>query len=289
MKFTEESTAAARVPARQVEIRTRQGSHLSARWWRRRDPRGLVIIVHGFGEHGGCYERAAQALGMAASLDVIAPDLRGHGLSPGKRGVVRDFDDLCADLQGVMDWVNHERLPGPHFLLGHSQGGQVVLRLVQKAPGSVAAIVLSNPALRIAISVPPGKLRVGRFLLKYAPWVTLSGSLRADLLTRDPVIQHEHRTDPLRHSRMSAPLFFGMVEGGETLIARAGEIRIPTLLLVGGQDPVIDPAAVREFFERLGSEHKMMHIYPKMLHEPLNELGREQVYDDVTRWLLPRL
>jgi alpha-beta hydrolase superfamily lysophospholipase len=33
------------------------------------------------------------------------------------------------------------------------------------------------------------------------------------LLTRDPEIQAEHRADPLRHSRMSAPLFFGMVEG----------------------------------------------------------------------------
>lgn len=137
--------------------------------------------------------------------------------------------------------------------------------------------------------IPPAKLKIGRFLLKYAPWVTLRGNLRADLLTRDPVIQEEHRNDPLRHSRMSAPLFFGMVEGGETMIARSGEIRIPTLLVVGGQDPVIDPAAAREFFERLGSDDKTMHIYPKMLHEPFGEIGREQVFDDIIRWLLPRL
>ncbi len=220
---------------------------------------------------------------------MIAPDLRGHGLSPGKRGVVRDFDDLRADLESVVAWVESERLPGPHFLLGHSQGGQVVLRFVLEEPGSIAAIMLSNPALRIAMPIPPAKLKIGRFLLKYAPWVTLRGNLRADLLTRDPVIQEEHRNDPLRHSRMSAPLFFGMVEGGETMIARSGEIRIPTLLVVGGQDPVIDPAAAREFFERLGSDDKTMHIYPKMLHEPFGEIGREQVFDDIIRWLLPRL
>lgn len=289
MTISEESTIAARLPARQVEIRNSHGANLKARWWRRTEPRGLVIIVHGFGEHGGCYERVAQALGAAASLDVIAPDLRGHGLSPGRRGVVRNFDDLKADLESVVDWTLRERLPGPHFLLGHSQGGQVVLRFMLKQPGTIAAMVLSNPALRIAIPVPPAKLRVGRFLLKYAPWVTLSGALRVDLLTRDREIQEEHRRDPLRHGRISAPLFFGMVEGGETMIARAGEIRIPTLLLVGGQDPVIDPAGAREFFERLGSEDKTLHIYPKMLHEPFSELGREQVFDDVVRWLLPRL
>jgi alpha-beta hydrolase superfamily lysophospholipase len=80
-----------------------------------------------------------------------------------------------------------------------------------------------------------------------------------------------------------------MVEGGELLMARAGDIRIPILMLIGGQDTLIDPAASREFFERLGSEDKTLLFYPKMLHEPLNELGREQVFDDLVRWFEPRL
>jgi alpha-beta hydrolase superfamily lysophospholipase len=288
MKVSEDSRAAAFLPARQVEIRTKDGAILKARWWRRTDPRGLVIVAHGFGEHGGCYERVAQMLRSAAALDVIAPDLRGHGLSPGRRGVVRHFDDLTADLQSVVDWTMRERLPGPRFLLGHSQGGQVAARLVLKEAGSFAAMIVSNPALRIAVPIPRTKLRIGRFLLKHAPWVTLSGALPAEFMTRDPNIQEEHRLDRLRHSRISAPLFFGMVEGGEMLLRRAAEINLPTLLLVGGQDPVIDPAGAREFFERLASPDKTMHIYPKMRHEPLGELGREQVFDDIVRWLLPR-
>jgi len=289
MKIAGESTMAARPPARQLEIRAFDGTKLKARWWRRPEPRGLVIIAHGFGEHGGTYERVAETLGAAIQVDVIAPDLRGHGLSPGRRGVVRAFDDLTGDLQSVVDWSARERLPGPHFLLGHSNGGQVALRMMLRQPASIAAMVLSNPALRVAMPIPPAKLKVGRLLLKYAPWITLRGELRPDLLTRDLAIQEEHRSDPLRHGRMSAPLFFGMVEGGEMVIASAGEIRIPTLVLVGGQDPIIDPAAAREFFDRLGSEDKTMHLYPKMLHEPMSELGREQVFDDLVRWLSPRL
>ncbi len=88
---------------------------------------------------------------------------------------------------------------------------------------------------------------------------------------------------------MSAPLFFGMLEGGEMLIARAGEIHAPTLMIVGGQDSVVNPSAARELFDRLGSEDKTLLLYPKMLHEPFNEIGREQVFDDVVRWLEPRL
>ena len=73
------------------------------------------------------------------------------------------------------------------------------------------------------------------------------------------------------------------------LLSRAREIRIPILMFLGGQDTVIDPAASREFFDRLGSEDKTCSCYPKMLHEPFNELGREQVIDDMVRWLEPRL
>ena len=73
--------------------------------------------------------------------------------------------------------------------------------------------------------MPPAKLKVARFLARHAPWVTLQGNLNAELLTRDPEIQQEHRTDPLRHSRMSAPLFFGMIEGGAMLMERAAEIQ----------------------------------------------------------------
>jgi alpha-beta hydrolase superfamily lysophospholipase len=117
----------------------------------------------------------------------------------------------------------------------------------------------------------------------------MRGHLPADKLTRDPEMQREHREDPLRHNRMSAPLFFGMLDGGQMLLARAGEIRKPILMLVGGRDPVVDPAGARELFERLESQDKTLLLYPKMLHEPLHELGRDQVLEDLIRWLRPRL
>ncbi len=60
-------------------------------------------------------------------------------------------------------------------------------------------------------------------------------------------------------------------------------------MLLGGQDSVIDPAVTRTFYERLGSVDKTLVIYPKMLHEPFNELGREQVFEDVARWFEQRL
>lgn len=280
---------AAAEPVRDIEVKAADGLMLRGRWWRRAEPRGVVVVTHGFGEHGGTYRNAAESLGGALDLDVAAVDLRGHGRSPGRRGVVRRYQDLIDDLASALDWAGRNRPDLPHFLLGHSNGGQVALRAALEARGRVDGLIISNPALRIAEPIPPHKLKLGQFLLRYAPWVTLRAPLRVERLTRDPEIQRQLVADRLRHDRMSAPLFFGMVEGGRQLLDRAGEIRTPVVMVVGGQDPIVDPTAARELYDRLGSEDKTLLLYPRMLHEPFNELGREQVLGDVARWIEPRL
>jgi alpha-beta hydrolase superfamily lysophospholipase len=289
MQISGDDISAAEVRLREIEVPAPDRINLRGRWWQRSEPRGVVVVSHGFGEHGGVYARTAAALMQGLDVDVVAVDYRGHGRSPGRRGVVRHYDDLVGDLRSVLDWVGQQNLPGPRFLLGHSNGGQVALRFLLQDPNDVSGAIISNPALRLALPVSPVKRLIGRFLLKFAPGVTLRGAMQPELSTSDPAIQEEHRTDPLNHSRMSAPLFFGMVAGGPVLLARACEIRVPILVLLGGRDPVIDPSASRAFYDRLGSDDKTLLVYPEMLHEPLNEVGRERVCDDIVRWIAPRL
>src|SRR5262249_19121647 len=126
-------------------------------------------------------------------------------------------------------------------------------------------------------------------LLRLAPWVTLSGYLDSTLMTRDPEQQREHQTDPLRHSRISPPFFFGMKAAAERVIERAGAITLPVLMLLGGSDPVIDAGTSEGVFGCLGSTDKALRVYPEMLHEPLNELGRDAVFSDMDAWLKERI
>lgn len=275
--------------ARDLTVASRDGVPLRARWWAVPRPRGTLLVAHGLGEHGGAYSHLAEALGAALPIDVIAFDFRGHGRSPGRRGVVRRYEEFLGDLDAMVSWVHSRRPDLPLFLLGHSNGGQVVLRYALQPTSIVAGFLASNPSIRVAMPVPRGKLRLGKFLLSVAPWVTLPTSAPSAWMTRDPAMQELYRRDGLRHNRISAPLFFGMLEGGEMLLSRAGEIRASVLLLVGGLDPVVCPESNREFYDRLGSEDKTLLLYPRMLHEPFNEVGREQVFDDLVRWLEPRL
>ena len=290
------------------------GVDLKARWWAVPRPRGMVVVAHGLGEHGGNYAHLAEAISPALEIDFLAIDFRGHGRSSGRRGVVRRYEDLVEDLRAAIAWAMSRRPDVPLFLLGHSNGGQVVLRLALEGAAGVAGVIASNPAIRIAMPVPPEKLKIGRVLLSLAPWISLrteapSPCMTCDLqaalteiktagtrtnassacMTCDPVMQQMFRSDSLRHNRISAPLFFGMVEGGEMLLARAGEIKAPVLMLIGGQDQTVCPVSNREFHDRLGSNDKTFLVYPNMLHEPLMGLGRQQVFDDLVRWLEPRI
>ena len=112
-------------PPSDVSIPTPDGLVLLGRHWARPNPRGVVIVAHGFGEHGGCYRHVAEALGPALEVDFVAPDLRGHGRSPGRRGVVGRYEELTSDLRAVLAWAESERPGLPRFVLGHSNGGQV--------------------------------------------------------------------------------------------------------------------------------------------------------------------
>lgn len=272
-----------------IEVVSFDGLVLRGRRWRRPVARGTVVIAHGFGEHGGTYGRLAGALGRALDLDVVAVDFRGHGASDGPRGVVRTYEDLVGDLHAVLLWLDRAGAADPRFVLGHSNGGQVAMRLALEHPPSVRGFIFSNPALKIALQVSGPTLALGRFLRAYFPRVTLKGKLQPELLTHDPELRREIAADPLRHSRMSAPLFFGMREGGRLISARAAEITEPLLMILTGEDQVIEPEFSREVFDRLGSLDKTLLFYPRMLHEPFNEAGRERVHDDMIRWLEPRL
>ncbi len=274
---------------RDVAIPSLDGLQLHARHWQVASPRGVVVLAHGFGEHGGSYDHVARAIAGPAGVDMIAFDFRGHGLSPGRRGVVKTYDELTSDLLAVFEWAGSERPGLPRFILGHSNGGQVALRAALDPRGDerIAGLILSNPSLKLAFHVPGYKLSLGRFLQRHAPWVTLAAPLETEKLTRDPAMRDERNEDRLCHDRISAPLFFGMVEGGRKLLEgqRLRNVTSPIIMILGGADPIVDSHANRTVFEHLGSSDKTLQLYPEMLHEPFNELGREQVFADLIAWL----
>jgi alpha-beta hydrolase superfamily lysophospholipase len=83
--------------------------------------------------------------------------------------------------------------------------------------------------------------------------------------------------------------FFEIRKAQDEILERAGEIRLPTLFLLGGADPIAQPERGREVFERLGSTEKRLEVYKDLFHEVLNEVERARVLGDLLGWLEERI
>ena len=79
-------------------------------WTPDTEPRGVVVLSHGFGEHARRYDHVAHRFGQAG-LVTYALDHRGHGRSPGPRGHTPSYEQLMDDI-GLMVRAAAERYPG---------------------------------------------------------------------------------------------------------------------------------------------------------------------------------
>jgi alpha-beta hydrolase superfamily lysophospholipase len=247
-------------------------------------PLSTFVVTHGISEHSDAYDRFASAL-VIRGHDVVAWDLRGHGRSSGKRGHVGEFKNYSNDLAIFLDFLkSNGRLAGPFFLFGHSMGGLVTLRCaLDHGTAGATAICLSAPLLGVSLAVPPLKDLAARALNRFWPSCTLHNEIAYDDLTHDRGIIASYEVDPLRHDKISPPLYLGLLDTIAYVESRASEIRGPFLLQVAGRERIVSRPAMEAFFEKIGSrpDEKKILVYPESLHEIFNDLDRKNALDDL--------
>ena len=241
------------------------------------DPHGTIILVHGLGEHSGRYAHVIEALNRA-QWSVIAYDHRGHGRSPGPRGVLPHKDALLDDLAEIIDEAHAKRI----VLLGHSMGGAVAARFVADARRNVDALVLSSPALKATLKLTDRiKLVVGNAL---APNAVLRNGLDAAKVSHVAEVVSGYETDPLVHDRVSPRLVKFILDSGRIARERAAQWRVPTLLMFSGDDHLVDADGSRECANASPRDVVTAREFPELYHEIFNE-NDPRVFETLTRWL----
>jgi alpha-beta hydrolase superfamily lysophospholipase len=264
-----------------------QGTELFWRWWESNEPRGCLLLVHGLGEHSGRYDEFSRGLAEVGIM-VLAFDLRGHGRSQGSRGDVGAFPHFLQDLL-VAEELLERLVPSglPRFLMGHSLGGLICLRRLQVFPGPYAGSILSAPWLA---TVLPGWLeKLGVFLGLALPGVPFPSGIKPSKVTRDPEKAREWKMDPLSHTRITPRLFREVVRVQKEALGFRGEVECPLLFLVPGADPVARSSITEAFARELPGGEVQVEVLADALHEPLNDLGREEVAHRLVRWLEARM
>ena len=258
---------------------TQDGLVLATRTWTpEAEPQRGLLIVHGLGEHSGRWDHVARFF-ADRGYAVAAFDLRGHGESEGTRAYAGSFNDFVDDVQGIVE-SGLVRTDIPWVLYGHSLGGLICTYYRAEDRPHPAAGILSARARDPDV---PGFLRAAAQLLgRITPKLAMANSIAGEQLSRDEAVGEAYFADPLVNTKATTRLgmeLFGAQARSHDVIAK---IDTPTLVIHGGDDPLVPPSASAPLAAVDSVERK---VHPGLRHEMHNEPEKIQVLSEIAAWL----
>ena len=292
---------------------------IHCRCWEPDGPvRGVVQIVHGVAEHIGRYHDFAVFLtqqGFAA----VGDDHLGHGSSVNDDTELGWFAEengwelVIRDEKTLRDMLAEKYPDVPLILLGHSMGSFIARTYIGDHPEDFDLCILSGTGQQPLIVCRAGRFLANReikkhgskyksqFLQNMAFGSYLKGIENPiganDWICRDEAVIRRYEEDPLCGFPGSAGLMRDMMTGLITIGGREHMAKMnrdmPVLFIAGGADPVgnwgKDIPKVAGLFRAAGMKDVTEKLYPGARHEVLNELNREEVWNDVLSWIESRL
>ncbi|OBA74069.1 hydrolase [Mycolicibacterium elephantis] len=252
------------------------------------EPRGVVVLCHGFGEHARRYDHVAQRFGEAG-LITYALDLRGHGRSGGKRVYLRNIGEYTTDFRTLVGIATRDHPSLDRVVLGHSMGGGIVFAYGVEHLDEYSAMVLSGPAVYAHDMVSSPMIVLAKVVGSILPGLPVE-QLETEAVSRDPEVVAAYMADPLvHHGKVPAGVAKALIKVGETMPQRAAKLTAPLLVVHGEQDKLIAVEGSRRLLECVASTDAHLKVYPELYHEVFNEPERALVLDDVTAWIEARL
>ena len=262
------------------------GRIFTRHWEPQDEPKANLVICHGVNSHGGQYIRAAEEF-SSRGLAVTALDLRGRGKSDGERFYAESIDDYVSDLSLAIELARSKHPELPVYLLGHSAGGVTSVSYALDYQDRLAGLICESFAFRVF--APNFALKLLEGASHVAPHAHVL-KLKMEDFSRDPEWVSQLNADPLTLDEIQpVATVAAFARAGERFEREFGRITLPILIMHGTADHATRPDGSEQFYREAGSPDKTLKLYEGHYHDLLNDLGREQVMDDIVAWLDARL
>jgi len=262
------------------------GAELFYRAWLPAQPaRRALLLFHRGHEHSARWQETVAALGLE-EVAVFAWDARGHGHSPGERGSAENLGAVIRDVEAFVQHVaKHHQIPVENMVvMAHSVGAVTVAAWVHDYAPAIRGLILAVPAFRVKLylpfAVPLLRLKQKLFGRGY-----VKSYVKAKMLTHDPQQAAAYQADGLIFRQIAINILLDLYDTSTRLMADAGAITVPTLMLTAGADWVVKPSAQQKFFDRLSSPVKQLEILPDFYHAIFHERNRQLVVDRARQFI----
>lgn len=279
-------TDTATIPVTEEWLEGTGGKIFIRHWEPAGTPTANLVICHGVNSHGGQYIRAGETF-AGRGFAVTALDLRGRGKSDGERYYAESVDDYVSDLSKAIELGRSKHPDLPVYLLGHSAGGVTAVTYTLDYQDRIAGLICESFAFRVY--APNFALKLLEGASHIAPHAHVL-KLKMEDFSRDPEWVAELNADPLTLDEVQpVQTVATLARAGERFEREFGRITLPVLILHGTADKATRPDGSQQFFDETGSADKTLKLYEGHYHDLLNDLGREQVFEDIVSWIDARL
>lgn len=248
-----------------------------------KNPRAVIFLVHGMGEHARRYEHVAEYF-KNVNIATIAIDLRGHGNSHGKRGHMPSFEHIMNDLKLSISEAVSVCKGLPLILYGHSMGGNLILNYLLRNAEGISGAIVTGPYLRLGFEPPKWKVLLARLFANIYPSLSQPTGLEKNALARSSQVIQEYKNDPLVHDKITASFFINIHQAGIDALARSKELKTAILLMHGANDRLTSPEGSKAFYSNAGP-NVTFHLLEELYHEIHNEPEKNEVFQVQLEWL----
>jgi alpha-beta hydrolase superfamily lysophospholipase/SAM-dependent methyltransferase len=257
-------------------------------WLPDRPAHQALLLVHRGHEHSGRWQETVDALGLDDTA-FFAWDARGHGRSPGERGSAPDLATIVKDMDEFVRRVSerHGIAVEDMIVVAHSVGAVVAAAWVHDFAPPIRGLVLATPAFRVKLYVPFAVplLRLKQKLLGPGH---VKSYVKSTMLTHDVEQARRYNADELIFRQIAVNVLLDLHDTSTRLLADAGAITVPTLVLVADSDWVVKSSAQRQFFERLSSPVRELAVLPGFYHAIFHEKDRHLAVAKIREFILER-
>ena len=269
-------------------LRVRDGIELFYKKDLSKEPKGVILINHGFAEHSGRYDYVANVFSKGG-YNVYRYDLRAHGKSKSELGLIESFNDFINDADEMVDLIINENKKLPIFMLGHSMGGLINALYGFKFKDKIKGQIFSGAALGTlpsAKGIKSNFLVMGNVLFKN----TMIKNPIDDALCSDRDVFQAYLDDPLVLNKASLNFYVEfLINSIKKFDTQVKDYSLPCFITHGEEDRVVPKELSLSFYDRISSSDKEIKIYKNLYHEILNEKEKDQILKDMIQWLDNRI
>ncbi|EGT2202802.1 hydrolase, alpha/beta fold family protein [Clostridioides difficile] len=278
-----------------------------------KNPKAVVQIAHGMAETAQRYETFAKVLTKNGYI-VYINDHRGHGKTAkiienvGHLAEKEGFRCLVEDMYTLTNIIKKENEDLPIYLFGHSMGSFASQRYIMDYSNNLSGLILCGSNGKQGIILNLAHMIINREIKKYGrrsrsnkindlifggEIIRRNEKTKFDWLSRDKEQVEKYINDPFCGVVCSCGFFYDLIQGLKEIEDKENlkkvPLDVPIYIISGDKDPIGKNGKgvlrLRDRYIKLGVKDVTCKLYKGGRHELLNEINKEEVFEDVICWL----